>query len=171
MGKLSERVDVIANIMVIAMILVAGTVIIQRYYFSPPIQEKTTERVKPTVGAKLDLADLNWSENPKTLIMALQPSCRFCNESVPFYKRLVDAMKDKNVKLVVVFPKDIDRGKAYLTESGLNISQVYQSPLNKLQVSGTPTLILTNDKGEVTNFWVGKLNSEKEAEVLDKLSL
>jgi hypothetical protein len=34
----------------------------------------------------------------------------------------------------------------------------------------TPTLILTNEKGEITHFWVGMLPAEKENEVISRLN-
>jgi hypothetical protein len=43
-------------------------------------------------------------------------------------------------------------------------------PLDSIRVGGTPTLILTNDKGEVTDFWVGKLAPDKEVELINKLN-
>lgn len=58
---------------------------------------------------------------------------------------------------------------AYLSEIGIANLDVKQLPLNTLQIGGTPTLILTNDKGEVTDYWVGKLSPEKESEVFNKL--
>jgi hypothetical protein len=96
--------------------------------------------------------------------------CHFCSESAPFYKRIIESVKDKNINLVAAFPTGSEESAAYLRELGLNNMEVRRSPLNNLQVSGTPTLILTNDKGEVTDFWVGKLTPDKETEVINKLN-
>ncbi len=60
--------------------------------------------------------------------------------------------------------------KAHLNELGLTNLEVKRSPLENIQVSGTPTLILTNEKGEIMDFWVGKLTPDKEAEVINKLN-
>ncbi|MDQ3750112.1 MAG: hypothetical protein M3367_14050 [Acidobacteriota bacterium] len=51
----------------------------------------------------------------------------------------------------------------------LNDLDVKQASLDSLQVDGTPTLLLVNDKGEITNSWIGKLPPNKEAEVINKL--
>ncbi len=132
---------------------------------------KQPERLRPVVGEKMNLSDVNLSGQTKTLILALQTTCHFCNESAPFYKRIVESVQNKNIKLIAVFPTGVEEGKAHLTELGLTNMEVKQSPLNEIQVSGTPTLILTNDKGEITDSWVGKLSPEKETEVLNKLNL
>jgi len=80
------------------------------------------------------------------------------------------AVKDRNIKLVAVFPTSIEESKAHLNELGLNNLEVKRSPLENIRVSGTPTLILTNEKGEVTDFWLGKLTPDKETEVINKLN-
>ncbi|HEY0461317.1 MAG TPA: hypothetical protein VGC97_19440 [Pyrinomonadaceae bacterium] len=170
MSKSYQRVELAANITIIFVALIIGGVLVQKYFFNSESPKKT-ERVEPIIGSKINLADVTWSGQPKTLILALQTTCHFCNDSAPFYRKLIDSIKDKNIRLVAVFPTGVEKSKAHLTELGLNINEVYQSPLANLQVSGTPTLILTNDKGEVTDFWVGKLPSVKEAEVIEKLKL
>lgn len=96
------------------------------------------------------------------MILALQAGCHYCTESVPFYKRLIEIAKDKNIKLVAVFPSAIEQSTNYLEELGVNNMEIKQSTLGSLQVRVTPTLILTNEKGEVMNSWIGKLSSEKE---------
>ncbi|HEX8736474.1 MAG TPA: hypothetical protein VF721_14185, partial [Pyrinomonadaceae bacterium] len=140
--------------------------IVQKYFLAP----KQPERVQPTVGTKVNLPEVNLSAQPKTLILVLQKDCRFCTESADFYKRIQASTHDKNVKLVAVLPNTLEEGNAYLNKLGIANLEVKQSPLNNLQTSGTPTLILTNDKGEVTNFWIGKLPADKEEEVISQLS-
>lgn len=100
--------------------------------------------------------------------MALQSSCHYCNESAPFYKRLIQEVQGKNTKLIAVLPTKVEDSKAYLNALGLSALEVKQASLDTLQVIGTPTLILTNDKGEITNLWMGKLSDDKAAEVIRK---
>jgi thioredoxin-related protein len=171
MKKISSKVELTANILIIVVALALGAVLVQRYFFAPSTAAATQPpRVQPTVGTKINLSDENWSAQPKTLILALQTTCHFCNESAPFYKRLIQEAKSKKIKLVAVFPTKVEESTAHLNELGLSGMEVKQSPLGTLQTSGTPTLILTNDKGEITNFWVGKLQPDKEDEVITTLN-
>lgn len=167
MSSLGHRLEITANIAIIVVALLFGAVIIQKYLLPSSSQP---ERLAPAIGKQMNLSDVNWASQPKTLVFALSTTCRFCNESAPFYKRLIENVKDKNVKLVAVFPVNAEKGKAHLKELDLENLEVKSSPLANMQVSGTPTLILTNEKGEVTNYWVGKLSPEKEADVLNKLN-
>lgn len=169
MSKISSKIEMTANILIIVVALLLGATLIQRYFF-PSSGSNQPSRVQPVVGSKLELADVNWSSQPKSVVLALQTTCRFCIESAPFYKRLIQQAKDRNIKVIAVFPTKVEESAAHLSELGLQGLEVKQSPISDLQTSGTPTLILTNDKGEITNFWIGKLPADKEDEVLSKLS-
>ncbi len=169
MSKLSQKAELAANLLIIIAAALLIGVVVQRYFFSGTTANQQA-RAQPSVGSKLNVADVNFSSQPKTLILALQTGCHFCNESAPFYKRLIENTQNKNVKLVAVFPTSIEESKAHLNELGLINLEVKRSPLDNIQVSGTPTLILTNEKGEITDYWVGKLTPDKETEVINKLN-
>lgn len=169
MSKLSQKAELAANILIIVVAFLLIGVIVQKYFFSATeVNQKA--RVQPVIGSKLNVSDVNFSSQPKTLVLVLQTGCRFCNESAPFYKRIIENIQNKNVKLVAVFPTSIEESKAHLNELGLTNLEVKRSPLDNIQVSGTPTLILTNEKGEITDYWVGKLLPDKETEVINKLN-
>ena len=52
---------------------------------------------------------------------------------------------------------------------GVSVDEVRQLPLDKIGAHGTPTLLLVANTGVVKEAWIGKLSSDKEAEVLSKL--
>lgn len=170
MSRINQKIELIANILIIVVAIMLVGVMAQKFFFSPSVTSNQTARVQPNVRAKINLPDVDWSKQPKTLILALQKGCHYCSESAPFYKRLKESVQNKNVKLVAVLPSTPGESTAYLEQLGINNLEIRQLPLNTLQVSGTPTLILTNDKGEITQFWVGKLSPEKEIEVLELLA-
>ncbi len=170
MSKLNQRAELAANVLIIVVAALLIGVFIQRHFFHKSATTNQQARVQPVIGSHMNLLDESWANQSKTLILALQTGCHFCNESAPFYKRLIETIKDKDVKIVAVFPTSIEESKAHLNELGLTGLEVKRSPLENIQVSGTPTLILTNDKGEIMNFWLGKLTPDKEAEVINKLS-
>ncbi len=167
MNTVGRKLETAANIAIIVVAILLGAVIIQKYLLPSSSQP---ERTAPVIGKQMNLSDVNWASQPKTLVLALSTTCSFCNESAPFYKRLIENVKGKNVKLIAVFPTDAEKGRAHLKELGLSDIEVKQSPLANMQVSGTPTLILTDEKGEVTNYWLGKLQPDKELDVINKIN-
>lgn len=123
------------------------------------------------IGKAIPLENVDWKNNKKTLVLYLSTTCRFCNESSPFYKRLVEKYADdKNIKIVAVMPQTIDVAKEHLKSLGVNINDVYNAQLKSIGVTATPTLLLVNESGIVSEMWRGKLANDKESEVLDKLS-
>lgn len=169
MSKLSQKTEFAANISIIVVAVLLIGVFVQKYFFSATAVNQKAQ-AQPVVGSKLNVSDVNFSIQPKTLVLALQAGCRFCNESAPFYKRIIENSQNKNVNLIAIFPTNIEESKRYLNELGLNSLEVKRSPLDNIQVSGTPTLILTNEEGEITDYWVGKLPPDKETEVINKLN-
>ncbi|HEX8567442.1 MAG TPA: hypothetical protein VF648_17520, partial [Pyrinomonadaceae bacterium] len=141
--------------------------IIQKYLLPSSNQP---ERAAPVIGKQMNLSDVNWAGQPKTLVLALSTSCHFCNESAPFYRRLLEETKGKNIRFIAVFSTKTEDSIKHLEKLGINGFEVKQAPISALDASGTPTLILTNDKGEVTNFWIGRLPANKESEVINQLN-
>jgi thiol-disulfide isomerase/thioredoxin len=124
----------------------------------------------PEVGSKIDVAGVDLAGEDRTLLLVLQKGCHFCSESAPFYQRLArETARKSGVHLVAVLPQDVAEGSKYLNSLGVPIEDVRQAQLDALGVSGTPTLILIDDKGVVMKSWVGKLSGDREAEVLDQL--
>src|SRR5215813_4958926 len=37
------------------------------------------------------IARLNYADSPKTILIAMNTQCHFCKDSLPFYKKLVEA--------------------------------------------------------------------------------
>jgi hypothetical protein len=53
-----------------------------------------------------------------------------------------------------------------LKSLNVSINEVKQAPPNSVGAKATPTLILVDGAGTVTNSWVGQLPPDKEAEIL-----
>lgn len=170
MSKLNQKVELVANVLIIVVAVLLGGVIVQKYFFNSPASGNEHALVQPKIGSRLNVSDVDLTAQPKTLILALQTTCRFCNESASFYKRLVEGTKDKNVKIVAVFPTSVEEATAHLNQLGVAGMEVKQAPISALETSGTPTLILTNQQGEVTNYWIGKLTPDREQEVINQIN-
>lgn len=167
MDKTYPKVELTANLLIIAVAILLIGFIAQRYFVAAPSKPPTKS---PAAGRKLSVPDVDFSTNDKNLFVVLQKGCRFCSESAEFYKKLIAETKGKNVKIVAILPQPKQEAEEYLNGLGIQGIEVRQSQLDSLDVGGTPTLIITNKLGEVSHFWIGKLPPEKEKEVFDKLN-
>lgn len=167
MNDVSKKLEIVTNLAIICAISVFGYFTAQKYFSSGKDSVQPNE---VAVGTKILLGETDWLNNRKTLLLIIRKDCQFCSESVPFYKTLVEKTKEKGIKLVAVLPTSREESQIYLKENGVNIQEIRQADdVLKQIVKGTPTLILVNERGEVLNFWKGKLPSEKEKEVLNNL--
>ncbi len=165
--KIKEKIEVGANISIVIVTVFFGFILIQTYLFSPAAKGTNAGQIKK--GTKVELPNVDWEKNEKTLVLYLRKGCKFCTESMPFYQKLAQLGAEKNTKFVVVSKDSEEVSKEYLAENDVKLRDVRQASLDSLGVRGTPTLILTNEKGEVSNSWIGKLPSETEVEVINQL--
>lgn len=162
-----------SNIAIIIIAFLLGFVVIKQSLFDPaPRTNYSPSRPaqENLVGKTLPLENVNWKENKKTLVIYLSTTCRYCTESSPFYRELVEEYSSDGTKIIAVLPQPVEEAKEYLKSNGVNIIQVYSTSLSSIGLRSTPTLMLVNEEGVISHYWRGKLSENKEAEVLQKLS-
>ncbi|HEY7216486.1 MAG TPA: hypothetical protein VIC28_17825 [Thermoanaerobaculia bacterium] len=109
----------------------------------------------------------------RALVVAVSPTCHFCNESMPFYKQLLDQRNQKSspVKFIAAVP--FAEAKAEEAQkfagAGAQPDGLVQLDFTAAKVPGTPTLMLVDNNGEVLDVWVGKLEEDRQKEVLEVL--
>ena len=165
--KIYQKVELFTNFIIILTAILLCYFVVQNFLLSPlSKQAKSAPKIK---GSKIEIPNINWEKNDKTLVLYLNSECRYCTESMPFYKNLAEVSKEKNINTIVASNDLLETSKKYLKKHDVNFQEVRQASLDSIGVHGTPTLLLVNKQGEVSNFWVGKLNSSREQEVLDQL--
>ncbi len=179
MKKLFRFAQFMSYVATIVIAVLLSVIVIKQYVLSP--SELTGFRSPPSngnfqrppeispVGRPLPLENINWKENKKTLVLFISTTCRYCTESAPFYQRLVKENRG-NVKLVAVFPQPVEEAIEYLSSNSVEIPDVRNASLMSLGLRGTPTLLLVDENGVVSEYWRGKLTPAREANVLSKLS-
>lgn len=126
--------------------------------------------VRTLIGKRMALSGVDWSKSQRTLIFALQAGCHFCSESGGFYRRLVQQRtRFGDTRLVAVLPQNPEDSKEYLSKIGFAADEIRQSSLSALGVRGTPTLLLVNENGVITDAWAGKLSPAREKDLIGQL--
>ena len=114
------------------------------------------------------LSGYNYASHQGTLVLAIRKGCHYCDESMPFYKRLADLEKEQKLHahLLAVMPDDQISSAGIFSSAGIKVDGVFGQQLESLNVSGTPTLLLLDTRGRVERAWVGELSSQGEQEVV-----
>lgn len=166
-NTIHKKIELLANVCIIAVAVLLGFVLIKRFVF-PATPTDPGEDIK--VGTRVSLPDINWSQSEHNLVLVLQKGCHFCTESGPFYQHLTrETTALAKVRLIAALPQDVREASQYLRDLGVAVNEIRQVPPASLGVRGTPTLLLVDNKGLITDVWVGKLPPDKEAEVLRRL--
>lgn len=163
----SGRLETAANA---ATIVVAGllSAVLVKVYLQPKREiPRPTPVPEITVGGNLKnkIDGVNWVKNRRTLVLAISTQCHFCSDSAPFFRQLV-ALAGNNVKILAVLPQPVPEGQQYLRREGVRVDQVKQLVLSRIGVQGTPTMLLVDGTGAVTNVWVGELQAGQQEQVL-----
>ena len=168
--SLAGKIETTANA---ATIIAAAllSVVLVKFYLMPSLPARSapvTSAPEVTKGKSMDghLLGVDWAKNRRTLVLALSTTCHFCTESAPFFRRLGE---EKEVKTVAALPQSVSEGKKYLAGESVHVDEVRQVSLNGLGIMATPTLLLVNEAGVVTDVWVGKLQPDQENEVLSAM--
>jgi len=143
----------------------------------PPTGTATTDdetrlSVTEPIGRKLTLPGIDWEKNERTLVLALQTGCHFCSESGPFYQRMLkQRARFGSTQVVAVFPQPVEESREFLKNLGVTVDEIRQGSFKDIGVRGTPTLLLVNSAGIVTEAWRGKLLPAAESAVLARLQI
>ncbi len=113
----------------------------------------------------------DFKAHERTLILAIQDGCSYCEASMPFYVELSSRVDRACSKygLVAALPNPPATAHSLLSRFHLPVPALPNTPLTSLGVTGTPTLLLVDPLGTVINVWVGELSREDEHEVLSAL--
>ena len=161
-----KRIETLANVSIIVVSLLLGTILVKRYVLSPASASQPTP---PKAGSRVNLPDVDWRSKRQTVLVVLKPGCHFCSASAPFYSRLSEEAARKEIQLVAVLQEPVGVSQAYLSEQKIPIAAVRQADLSALNVRGTPTVLLVDRNGLLVRAWTGKLTPDGEAELLKML--
>jgi hypothetical protein len=166
-----SKLDTIANIAIIVVCIIASVVLVRNYFFAPKAPGAPPQAEKGDQFQVLQAALPAGTD--RALVLAVAPTCHFCTESIPFYKRLVDERNQKGsqVKVVVAVPaaEAKEQEAKMFADHGVQPDAVVQVSFPDIKVPGTPTVMLVDNKGKVLDVWVGKQEAGGEKKILASL--
>src|SRR5258708_6938490 len=165
---MKNKVEVAANVVVILLAVVIGSVFLKDRFASPGLRPNEVKAGDQLPG----LHAYNWKAHEQTLVLALRSGCHFCEASMPFYRRLAQLEQSNQigVHLIAVFPDDPAVVRQVVETQQLTIEVVAGFELGQVKVQATPTLMLVDEQGRVSKVWMGELPAAQEAEVIAAIS-
>lgn len=167
--KLKAYLEISANIAVLLVALVVlGNFAWVRLVKQPVPRAESGLRKGDTFSL---LPGVDYGKSSQTLVIALSSKCEHCNESLPFFKQLLEANVEKSdsTRIVAVFPETAEEVWRYASEQQLSVNTIPGINFKALNLPGTPTAVLISNEGKILNFWIGKPSKDAEREILDSV--
>jgi thioredoxin-related protein len=166
-----KHLDIITTVLVVALFVTMAVL-----YVHGRLYKKQVDPEGSTIAKDLRIADalkLDYKTHSRTLILALDKDCVYCERSAGFYKRLLDqqATSAGNTQLVAILPNDDWEAKQYLRKEGLErLPHLSNVKLGQLKINALPALILVDRLGRVLESWSGQLDDEREKQVVEAIN-
>lgn len=153
-----------ADVALITTCILVGSVVVWNNFRPTPAGRIETGY---ELGAVTDLTGLiDFKRAKATLVVYLKSDCRFCTESMHFYRKLgAIAASNERFKLVAVGPEPETTISQYLDSNDVDTSAVLSLKASVGKFLGSPTLVLVDSGGIVLNEWRGRLDTAGEEAV------
>ena len=159
------KLETATHVVLIGLCLLAGGILIEQRFFSAPDEEPPG--LRNMVGREVKLPGADWNAAPVSVLLEISSTCRFCNESMPFYRQLMAARQAAAAKVpVIVASRDaVAVIRKHLADEQVDVDKVLHSRLDDF-APVTPTVYVVDAKGVVRRMFIGKLDPSGEKELL-----
>ncbi len=164
-GRRPTKIETLANIMTVVVSVILSVVLVKQFLLPPRGRRAADPETAVGTNLKGSLPGVDWGKNCRTLILAISTRCHFCTDSAPFFKR-IEKERPRDIKLVAVLPQPVEESRKYLDGEGVHVDEVRQATPQSIGVVGTPTLLLVDARGKVSDVWRGKLQPIDEEKVI-----
>jgi peroxiredoxin len=113
-----------------------------------------------------DTPELQIGTAQRTLLLFTASTCKYCNESLSFWRMLSASAQSTATRLVAVSAESAETNREYLERNGVRVAAVASTRTNAVRPLPTPTLLLLRRDGRITHAWRGKVSPSIEREIL-----
>lgn len=176
---MKPKIDAIVNI---ATLIACGAVVAS--LFEGRVAARRPHSSTFHVGERLpEIEGLDFRKAQQTLLLVVASNCRFCVESMPFYRKLITAVTARHrmhsnadastglrdAQIVGLSTDESEVLRSYFDRHDVDPETLVSMPRGLLKLEGTPTLILADSSGVIKDVWLGRLDARGEADVSAKL--
>jgi hypothetical protein len=143
-------------------------------HFPPPPPGSSITATQYEVGDQLhDVPELAFLRSREALLIYINESCRFCRDSMPFYRKIINERNRLNSGLVlVVAARDEEANiREYIATHGVQADAVVRIPIESDFRQGVvPSVLLLDGERQVRGSWTGVPDATEEMEILDAIT-
>ena len=162
----TSRLEKLVNVVFIVTCLLVSALAVQRL-LQKPAADPRQQLPSYSRGESLPpIAGVRYAAQEHTVLLFMTTHCPYCKEGMPFYTRLSTLRKQGRFQFVVVSPEPTKTVDEYFAANKCEVDHISTLAPGAMKVAATPTLILADREGRVSNVWRGALRDrEKEVEL------
>jgi peroxiredoxin len=160
--NLRSNIELVAQVAIAIAVLVVAGVVVKRYLSAGP-ENRLEDQEQMMLGTRINVPNIDWAENRKTVVFFLNKDCVYCKMSAPLYRDLIAEASKRNSKHLAILPNSIEEGRKYLQELDLPIADVHTAPLSSYRVPVTPTVLFVDSHGLIKGVWMGAAPAKEKA--------
>lgn len=119
----------------------------------------------PAIGSEFKITEFNPAGAQINALIFLRTGCIYCEQSMPFYRRITQLSNTGKVKVIAFFDHNDLETSEYMKRFQFNDVEINRTDFDSLGIKGTPTFVLLDQSGKVLKGSVGKLNDKGEQEI------
>ena len=106
-----------------------------------------------------------WTEGAtRNVVLRGRGQCRACSDSELFYRRLATVVSaSPHARLIIISEDSVAETRQWIELAGISVDVVHQWSDG---IEMYPVIYMTDNRGVVTNIWLGKLNPQEEETLL-----
>jgi hypothetical protein len=162
--KSKRLLEYLTNVAVIAMALVVIAT-----YFNRQHPKSPNEGAPSLRGSHIDLSTFDTSPAKLNVVLALSTTCHFCEQNIDLYRDLSNVITGSGTRLLAVFPQGKAEASHYLDQHGIRVDGLRSGALSDYRITLTPTILFVDASGKVTDAWVGELEKDEKAKLIDQI--
>ncbi len=134
----------------------------------PAIPDSTSAGQSIAEGMVVSVKGETFEAIPLTIVLVVSDSCRYCVESIPFYRGLLPEIRSSGARTLLALPPGTPKESPFRALStGADGIRAWSDLSFRIQA--TPTLIAVGPSGVVKAVWVGRLSGRQQTSVMETL--
>lgn len=168
LGDQMKSLDRIANLSIIVAVIVFLFVVGRRELYPRLNHVQRLPEIDQLIGKSMQISGVRFPRQQESLLLALSTSCRYCQASTPFYRELSKKVRGK-VDLIAITPQTQEQMQLWLASDNVVVDQIVSARLDALGIITTPSLLLLDKSGKVTQAWIGSLDEQGQKQVMARI--
>ena len=151
-------------------LLIVVALVAAAWHVSKSGMFRQRQEAQLSIGSKLSVPSVDWTKRSRHTVLFISRSCKACQDSLPFYKKLSSvAANAPDSQMLILSAESPSLLQPWLAEEGITGALVAKVDPAAVGFTETPTLLMVDSTGTVTDIAMRRLPADAEQQVFRRL--